>query len=78
MLLRPIRPEDEPLEHEMLMSLSEETLRERFFQVIKHISHEMHIRFCNIDYDREMAMVAEIRQGEKRQDYRHRKAHCRA
>ena len=50
----------------MLMSLSEETLRERFFQVIKHISHEMHIRFCNIDYDREMAIVAEIRQGEKR------------
>ncbi len=65
-LLRPIRPEDEPLEHEMLMSLSEETLRERFFQVIKHISHEMHIRFCNIDYNREMAIVAEIRQGEKR------------
>ncbi len=65
-LLRPIRPEDEPLEHEMLMSLSEEAMRERFFQVIKHISHEMHIRFCNIDYDREMAIVTEIGQGEKR------------
>ncbi len=65
-LLRPIKPEDEPLEHEMLMSLSEETLRERFFQAIKHITHEMHIRFCNIDYDREMAIVAEIREGDKR------------
>ncbi len=65
-LLRPIRPEDEPLEHEMLTSLSKETLRQRFFQVIKHISHEMHIRFCNIDYDREMAIVAEIRQDGKR------------
>lgn len=65
-LLRPIRPEDEPAEHEMLMSLSEKTLRERFFQAIKHITHEMHVRFCNIDYDREMAIVAELRQGEKR------------
>lgn len=65
-LLRPIKPEDEPMEHEMLMSLSEQTLRERFFQAIKHITHEMHVRFCNIDYDREMAIVAEIKQGEKR------------
>ncbi len=65
-LLRPIKPEDEPMEHEMLMSLSEKTMRERFFQAIKHITHEMHIRFCNIDYDREMAIVAEMREGEKR------------
>ncbi len=60
-VLRPIRPEDEPLEHEMFTSLSEETLRERFYQTIKTITHEMHVRFCNIDYDREMVMVAEIR-----------------
>ncbi|HUJ88863.1 MAG TPA: bifunctional acetate--CoA ligase family protein/GNAT family N-acetyltransferase [Syntrophorhabdales bacterium] len=65
-LLRPIKPEDEPMEHEMLISLSEKTMRERFFQAIKHITHEMHIRFCNIDYDREMAIVAELREGEKR------------
>lgn len=65
-LLRPIRPEDEPLEREMLSTLSEETLRGRFFQVLKHITHEMLIRFCNIDYDREMAIVAELREGEKR------------
>jgi len=65
-LLRPIRPEDEPLEYEMLSTLSEETLRGRFFQVIKNIGHEMLIRYCNIDYDREMAIVAEVRQGEKK------------
>jgi len=65
-LLRPIRPEDEPLEYEMLSTLSEETLRGRFFQVIKNIGHEMLIRYCNIDYDREMAIVAELGQGEKR------------
>ena len=33
-LLRPIRPEDEPLEREFLSDLSEETLRMRFFRVI--------------------------------------------
>jgi acetyltransferase len=60
-LLRPIRPEDEPLQHEMLSSLSDETLRARFYQTIRNIPHEMHIRMCNIDYDREMAIVAEIK-----------------
>ena len=65
-LLRPIRPEDEPLEHEMLSTLSEESLRTRFFETIKDISHEMHVRFCNIDYDREMAIVAEIREKNRR------------
>ncbi len=65
-VLRPIRPEDEPLEHEMLTTLSEETLRTRFFQAIRNITHEMHVRFCNIDYDREIAIVAEIREGERK------------
>ncbi len=65
-LLRPIRPEDEPLEHEMLTSLSEKTLKERFFQVVKQIPHEVHVRMCNIDYEREVAIVAEIRQENKR------------
>ena len=65
-LLRPVRPEDEPMEHEMLTTLSQETLRARFFQVVKNITHEMHVRLCNIDYDREMAIVAEIRENEKR------------
>jgi acetyltransferase len=65
-LLRPIRPEDEPLEHELLASLSEATMRGRFFSIIKDISHEMLVRYCNIDYDREMAIVAEVREKEKR------------
>lgn len=64
--LRPIRPEDEPLEYEMLTTLSEKSMRERFFQPIMGISHEMLVRFCNIDYDREMAIAAVVREGEKR------------
>ncbi len=59
-LLRPIRPEDEPLESEMLASLSPETVRGRFFQSIKNLSHAELTRFCNIDYEREMAFVVEL------------------
>ena len=61
-LLRAIRPEDEPAEHEMLSSLSKESLRTRFFTTIKDISHEWLVLFCNIDYDRHMAIVAEIKE----------------
>ncbi len=62
-LLRPIRPEDEPLEYEMLATLSPETVRGRFFQSIKNLSHAELTRFCNIDYEREMAFIAELREG---------------
>jgi acetyltransferase len=65
-ILRPIRPEDEPLEHEMLTTVSEATIRSRFYQSLKYISHDMHVRSCHIDYDREMAIVAETRTGEKK------------
>ncbi|OIN98051.1 acetyl CoA synthetase subunit alpha [Candidatus Desantisbacteria bacterium CG1_02_49_89] len=58
--LRPIRPEDEPMEAEMFKNFSEETLRFRFFQLIKNITHEFLIRFTQIDYDREIAIIAEV------------------
>ena len=58
-VLRPIRPEDEPLERDLLTGLSEESSRFRFFHIIRDISHEMLSRFCNIDYAREMAIIAE-------------------
>jgi acetyltransferase len=66
-LLRPIRPEDEPLEAELISGLSDETSRFRFFQVMRNITHEMLIGYCNIDYDHEMAIIAELTQdGKKR------------
>jgi acetyltransferase len=58
-LLRPIKPEDEPLWLEMFQSLSEESIRYRFFQLLKDTPHEVRVRYCNIDYDREIAIVAE-------------------
>jgi len=59
-VLRPIRPEDELLERELIAGLSPESSKFRFFYIIKEITHEMLSRFCNIDYDREMAIIAEF------------------
>jgi len=66
--LRPIRPEDENMEHEFIKGLSDETSRFRFFRIIKDLSHEDLVRFCNIDYDREMAIIAEARDGGKKKE----------
>jgi acetyltransferase len=63
--LRPIKPEDEPKELEFVRGLSTETSRFRFFQIIKDLPHEALVRFCNIDYDREMAIIAETKVGDR-------------
>lgn len=67
-ILRPIKPEDEPLWLEMFHNFSEESIRFRLFEVIKEpIEHEFSVRYCNIDYDRELAIVAELEEkGRKR------------
>ena len=65
-LLRPIKPEDEPMWLEWFQSLSEESIRYRFFQMLKDTPHEVRVRYCNIDYDREVAMVAEMVENGKR------------
>jgi acetyltransferase len=59
-LLRPIKPEDEPMWLEMFQNFSEESIRYRFFQMLKDTPHEVRVRYCNIDYDREIAIVAEL------------------
>jgi acetyltransferase len=58
--LRPIRPEDEPRWHEMLDACSADSLHMRFRALVKH-THAMARRYCFIDYDRELAIVAELR-----------------
>ncbi|MGD0645184.1 MAG: GNAT family N-acetyltransferase [Candidatus Bathyarchaeia archaeon] len=59
-ILRPIKPEDEPLWLAMFQGFSEDSIRYRFFQILKDTPHEVRVRYCNIDYDREVAIVAEI------------------
>jgi acetyltransferase len=58
-LLRPIRPEDEPLIHETLAKSTTEDLRLRFFAPLKRLSPQLAARLTQIDYDREMAFIAE-------------------
>jgi acetyltransferase len=57
--LRPIKPEDEPLWHELLAGTSRESLWARFQFAFKTDIHEAAIRFCFVDYDRELTVVAE-------------------
>jgi acetyltransferase len=63
-IIRPIRPEDEPLMHELLLNSSEQTLMMRFFRKINEMSHEELTRYCHVDYDREMSFVGVIREGD--------------
>ncbi|MBI4465435.1 MAG: bifunctional acetate--CoA ligase family protein/GNAT family N-acetyltransferase [Acidobacteria bacterium] len=60
-LIRPIRPEDEPLMAELFQTFSPRTIQMRFFGMIRQMTHDQMIRFCNIDYDREIALVATAR-----------------
>ncbi|MBP1767996.1 MAG: Acetyl-CoA synthetase (ADP-forming) [Candidatus Aminicenantes bacterium] len=64
--LRPIKPEDEPLWMELLRSCSRETIYSRFRYFFFWESHEVATRYCYIDYDREIAIVAEIAEGARR------------
>jgi len=58
--LRPIKPEDEPLERSMFDFLSRETVYYRFFGYIPKVNHAMLSRYTHIDYDREMAIIATV------------------
>jgi acetyltransferase len=63
---RPIKPEDEPMWMELLASCSRESIYSRFRYFFQWASHEVATHYCYIDYDREIAIVAEITDGEKR------------
>ncbi len=63
-LFRPIKPEDEPLWLEMFQNFSEESIRYRFFEIIKDTPHEVRIRYTNIDYDRELGIVPVMQDGD--------------
>jgi len=65
--IRPIRPEDEPLMVKFHQTLSDRTVYMRYLHTLplsQRIAHERLTRICFIDYDREMALVAERRDPE--------------
>ena len=57
-LLRPIRPEDEPAHIAFFERLNPEDVRFRFFNLVRALPHSEMARFTQIDYDREMAFIA--------------------
>jgi acetyltransferase len=57
-LIRPIKPEDAPLMVQLFESLSPLSVHFRFFGPLKQLPHSMLVRFTQIDYDREIALVA--------------------
>ncbi|ABF91244.1 acetyltransferase, GNAT family [Myxococcus xanthus DK 1622] len=66
-LLRPIRPEDEPKMAEFHRTLSEQTVFLRYaglMQLSTRVAHARLSRICFNDYAREMALVAERKDGE--------------
>jgi acetyltransferase len=57
-VIRVIRPEDEPLIVALHETHSEHTIRMRFHSLVKRLSRANLIRLCHLDYDREIALVA--------------------
>jgi acetyltransferase len=61
-VIRPIRPEDEPLMVKFHETLSDNSVYLRYFcslSLSRRVAHERLLRICFGDYDREMALVAE-------------------
>jgi acetyltransferase len=58
--LRAIKPEDEPAWKDLIRRSSTESLWKRFRYLFKEATHEMASRFCFVDYDRELALCAEV------------------
>lgn len=68
-ILRPIRPEDEPLLVAFHRELSALSVHQRYFAFInlnERVAHERLLRICFSDYDREWAIVAELEEEQKK------------
>ncbi len=57
-LIRPVKPEDAPLFSNLFEVLSPTSIYYRFFGVLRELQPAMLSRFTQIDYDREIALVA--------------------
>lgn len=62
LIIRPVRPEDEPAMVRFHQSLSEESVYMRYFrafQLDQRVEHERLVRICFVDYDRDVVLVVE-------------------
>jgi acetyltransferase len=62
--VRPIRPEDEAAHHDFVEAMTPEDLRLRFFGAVGSFDHSQLARMTQIDYDREMALIATVQSEE--------------
>jgi acetyltransferase len=62
-LFRPIRPEDAEIEAAFIRNLSPQSKYLRFMQSLQELTPEMLVRFTQIDYARELALIAVVWQG---------------
>lgn len=62
--IRPIRPEDADMEQEFVKNMSDESRYYRFMDTLRELTPAMLVRFTQIDYDREMALIAVIQNEE--------------
>jgi len=63
--IRPIRPEDAIIERDFVNALSEQSRYFRFMYSLSKLTPELLSRFTQIDYDREMALIAVTREGDQ-------------
>jgi len=66
--IRPIRPEDAEIEQDFVRNLSDESKYFRFMRTLHELTHEMLVRFTQIDYDREMAFIAVTERRDQEQE----------
>ena len=58
--IRPIRPEDAEMEQDFVKRMSDESKYYRFMDTLRELTQSMLVRFTQVDYDREMALVATL------------------
>jgi acetyltransferase len=51
---------------EMFRNFSEQSVWNRFFNVIKETPHKVRVRYCDINYENEIAIIAELQEKEKK------------
>jgi acyl-CoA hydrolase/GNAT superfamily N-acetyltransferase len=58
LIIRPVRPTDEEMLSDMFYDLSDQTIINRFFSMLKSMPHRKLQQFCCIDYTQEMSLAA--------------------
>jgi len=66
--VRPIKPEDEPAVRQFADEIDNRDLWHRFFVPLRAHTHETAARLSQIDYDREMALIAVTQDGEEEKE----------